>query len=76
MNRCIAFRSDRRCPHRCSKRMGTLMICSRHTMWTALLTDQIRLSTRAVLAATRWETAAEGQVIIDQINRAFLKVAS
>jgi hypothetical protein len=74
--RCIGFHDRRRCLNRCAKRMGDLCLCTRHGRIYALLIGQIRATTRAVLAVSRWETVEQGQAIINRINRGCTRQAS
>jgi hypothetical protein len=67
--RCISISDEgRRCPHKVVKRSEDLYLCHQHsTLITLLLTgDQYSYKTRRLLAMTRWETAAEGQALIDR----------
>lgn len=70
MPRCIAFVDGWRCRHRAVKSNGDVFICTRHSMWTALLIeDGSGAATRRMLAFSRWETKREGQMLIDRMHR-------
>jgi len=67
--RCIALdRYGRRCRRRALKRNGNTFVCRRHmTMWTMLLIDdQYSVRTRELLSVAAWDTADEGQRLIDR----------
>lgn len=67
--RCIAI-PDRRCPHRAAKCNGDLFVCTRHGLITMLLIDDsLSPQTRLMLTQARWETASEGQLLIDRLYR-------
>lgn len=65
--RCIAI-PDGRCPRHAAKRNGDLFVCTRHGLITmALIDDGLSPQTRRMLAFSRWETAAEGQRLVDKL---------
>ena len=69
--RCIALDSHgARCPYRASRLMGDLQVCRRHSLLhIAILEDRLSPDTRRMLAVSRWNTAEEGQVLIDRLVR-------
>ncbi len=70
--RCIAMSADaRRCPHKAGKRSGDIYVCSQHArlITMALIDDMLAPATRRMLAFTQWETAREGQALIDRMHR-------
>ncbi|MEQ1761100.1 MAG: hypothetical protein ABL986_22560 [Vicinamibacterales bacterium] len=65
--RCIAVPDRRRC-HRpaARRRNGDLYLCTKHSLWTMLLIeDHLSPTTRRMLAYARWDTAHDGQRLID-----------
>ena len=68
--RCIAI-SDRRCPRKAGKRSGNVYVCSQHAglITMAIIDDRLSRWTRRMLAYRAWETAAEGQRLIDRLYR-------
>ena len=67
--RCIAI-PHTRCPRRAAKRNGDLFVCTHHGLITmAIIDDWLAPATRRMLALAQWETAAEGQRLIDRMRR-------
>lgn len=70
--RCITMSADaRRCPRRAGKRGGDIFVCGQHArlITMALLDDMLAPPTRRMLAFAHWETAREGQALIDRMYR-------
>jgi hypothetical protein len=68
--RCIVLVGYHRCHRSAAKRMGNLYACCSHGRMTlAVLTDWLSESSRRMLARRRWDTAREGQRLIDRLHR-------
>lgn len=69
--RCIATSAHARCPNKAGKRSGDIYVCSRHSglMTMALIDDMLAPATRRMLAWANWNTADEGQLLIDRMYR-------
>jgi hypothetical protein len=67
--RCIAITGTQRC-HRPAalKRFGDLFICTKHNFWLMVFIDMLAAPTRQMLAFTHWQTAREGQELIDRMH--------
>ena len=67
--RCIAITNTRCHRPAALKRNGDLFICTKHSFWTMVFVDdQLSATTRRMLAFARWETAREGQALIDRLH--------
>jgi hypothetical protein len=68
--RCIVLDGQRRCRRRAAFGMGDLFACASHGRITlAVMSDWLSASSRRMLAFAHWETAREGQRLIDRMHR-------
>jgi hypothetical protein len=67
--RCIAITDRRRCARPVAKRMGDLYVCAQHGLiQVAIIDDWLSPHTRRMLAFAHWDTASEGQRLIDRMS--------
>ena len=68
--RCIVIVDHLRCRRPAARRMADLFCCTRHGRITlAVMSDWLSPTSRSLLAFARWETAAEGQRLLDRLYR-------
>ena len=69
--RCIAISYGVRCCRKAGRRSGDIFVCSQHAglITMAILDDWLKPQTRRMLAFSRWDTAAEGRLLIERLHR-------